>query len=81
MFVDGGVRRGVDIVKALALGASACMIGRAFAGGLAAAGEAGVARALAILASEFDTTLALLGANAPSEVGADNVWRGGGLPV
>jgi isopentenyl diphosphate isomerase/L-lactate dehydrogenase-like FMN-dependent dehydrogenase len=76
VFIDGGVRRGVDIVKAIALGASACLIGRAFAWGLAAAGEAGVARALAILAAELDTALALLGANSPNELGEHNLWRG-----
>ena len=49
ILVDGGVRRGVDIVKALALGASGCLIGRAYAYGLAAGGGAGVAKALGIL--------------------------------
>lgn len=76
VFVDGGVRRGVDIVKAITLGASACLIGRAFAWGLGAAGEVGVARALEILASEFDTALALLGVNSPGELGEQNLWRG-----
>lgn len=75
IFVDGGIRRGVDIVKALALGASACLIGRAFAYGLGAAGGPGVARALAILAAEFDTALALLGANSPTELGSKHLWR------
>lgn len=59
--LDGGVRRGSDVVKALALGAHACMIGRAWLYGLASAGEAGVARALAILRDEIDITLTLLG--------------------
>lgn len=77
VFIDGGVRRGVDIVKALALGASACLIGRAFAYGLGAAGGAGVARALAILAAEFDAALALLGVNSPGEIGARHLWRNG----
>ncbi|CAL1690505.1 Putative L-lactate dehydrogenase [Brevundimonas subvibrioides] len=58
---DGGVRRGSDIVKAVALGATACSIGRPYLYGLAAAGEAGVARALTILREEFDRTLALAG--------------------
>ena len=59
--LDGGVRRGSDVVKALALGAHACMIGRAWLYGLAAGGEQGVARALSILRDEIDITLALLG--------------------
>ena len=58
---DGGIRRGQDAVKAMALGARACLIGRAFMYGLAAQGEAGVTRAIDILAAEMDTTLALLG--------------------
>jgi L-lactate dehydrogenase (cytochrome) len=58
---DGGVRRGTDIVKALALGANAVAIGRAYLWGLAAGGEAGVARALSILEDELKRDMALLG--------------------
>lgn len=58
---DGGVRRGSDIVKALALGATACSIGRPYLYGLAARGEAGVARTLRILRDELERTLALAG--------------------
>jgi NAD(P)H-dependent flavin oxidoreductase YrpB (nitropropane dioxygenase family) len=58
---DGGVRRGSDIVKALALGATACSIGRPYLYGLAAGGESGVARALKFLRDEFERTLALAG--------------------
>ena len=58
---DGGVRRGSDIVKALALGATACSIGRAYLYGLAAAGEAGVDRVLSLLFAEFERTLILSG--------------------
>lgn len=61
VLVDGGVRRGSDIVKALALGASACIVGRAGLYGLAAGGQAGVERAIDILQKEIDITLALLG--------------------
>jgi L-lactate dehydrogenase (cytochrome) len=61
LLLDGGVRRGSDIVKAMALGANGCMVGRAFLYGLAAMGEAGVARAIDILIKEVDTTLGLLG--------------------
>jgi len=59
--MDGGVRRGSDIVKALCLGARAVLCGRAYAYGLAAAGEAGVTRALDILRADVERTLRLLG--------------------
>ncbi len=62
VLMDGGIRRGGDIVKAICLGARAVLIGRAYAYGLAAAGEAGVARALAILRADIERTLKLLGA-------------------
>ena len=58
---DGGIRRGGDVVKALALGATSCMIGRAFLYGLGARGEEGVERALDILLAEMDRAMALLG--------------------
>ena len=61
VLMDGGIRRGSDIVKALALGAKGCLVGRAGLYGLASAGEAGVARAIDILRTEIDVTLALLG--------------------
>src|SRR5581483_6732046 len=61
VYMDGGVRRGSDIVKAICLGARAVLIGRAYAYGLAAAGEAGVARAIQILHDDFERTLRLLG--------------------
>lgn len=60
---DGGIRRGADVVKALALGATACSIGRPYLYGLAAGGEAGVDRALTLLSEEFERTLTLLGVN------------------
>lgn len=59
--LDGGIRRGTDVVKALALGARACMLGRPYLYGLAAGGQAGVERALAILRADIDRALALLG--------------------
>lgn len=59
--LDGGIRRGSDVVKAIALGARACMIGRPFLYGLAADGQAGVELTLDILSKEIDRTLALLG--------------------
>ena len=61
ILMDGGIRRGTDIVKALCLGARAVLCGRAYAYGLAAAGEAGVYRAIEILRTELDRTLRLLG--------------------
>ena len=61
ILMDGGIRRGSDIVKALALGAKGCLIGRAGLYGLASRGEAGVTRAIDILRTEIDVTLALLG--------------------
>ena len=61
VILDGGVRRGGDILKALALGARACMAGRPFLYGLAAGGERGVTRAIDLLRNETDNNLALLG--------------------
>lgn len=61
VYLDGGIRRGSDVVKALALGATACMIGRPYVYGLAAGGEAGVRLVLDTFVSEIDATLALLG--------------------
>jgi isopentenyl diphosphate isomerase/L-lactate dehydrogenase-like FMN-dependent dehydrogenase len=61
VLMDGGIRRGSDIVKAICLGAKAVLCGRAYAYGLAAAGEAGVTRALEILRADVDRTLKLLG--------------------
>jgi (S)-mandelate dehydrogenase len=65
---DSGIRRGTDIAKALALGADAVLIGRATLFGLAAAGEQGASRAIAILREEFDRTLALAGARSIDEL-------------
>lgn len=61
VLMDGGIRRGGDIVKAICLGARAVLIGRAYAYGLAAAGEAGVTRAIQILTADLERTLRLLG--------------------
>jgi isopentenyl diphosphate isomerase/L-lactate dehydrogenase-like FMN-dependent dehydrogenase len=69
VFVDGGVRRGTDVLKALALGARAAMIGRAMLWGLAARGEEGVAHVLELLRAEIELGLALLGCPSPAHVG------------
>jgi L-lactate dehydrogenase (cytochrome) len=61
VWMDGGIRRGTDIVKAICMGARAVLCGRAYAYGLAAAGEAGVTRAVEILRTDLDRTLRLLG--------------------
>jgi L-lactate dehydrogenase (cytochrome) len=61
VLVDGGIRRGGDILKALCMGARACLVGRAYAYGLMAAGGVGVARAIAILKADLERTMALLG--------------------
>jgi 4-hydroxymandelate oxidase len=68
VYLDSGVRRGSDVAVALALGASAVLVGRPVMWGLAAAGEAGANRALGILRDELTTTLALLGAASPAEL-------------
>ncbi len=68
VLMDGGVRRGSDIVKALCMGARAVLIGRAYAYGLTAAGEAGVTRALEILQVDLDRTLRLLGCQSVAEL-------------
>jgi L-lactate dehydrogenase (cytochrome) len=80
VLMDGGVRRGGDIVKAMCLGARAVLIGRAYAYGLACAGEAGVARALQILQHDMKHTLRLLGCDRVTELDSSLIsypseWR------
>jgi L-lactate dehydrogenase (cytochrome) len=65
---DSGIRTGMDIMRALALGAKSCMIGRAYAYGLGAAGQEGVAKAIDLLAKELTTTMGLCGVNRISEI-------------
>jgi (S)-mandelate dehydrogenase len=76
VLVDGGFRRGTDVVKALALGAQGVLLGRAALYGLAAGGELGVDRALAILTSEIDRALGQLGVNSVAELGPHLLRRG-----
>lgn len=78
VILDGGIRRGTDIVKALALGARAVGIGRPYLYGLAAAGEAGVARAIAILAEELRRAMALMGCADLAAIGREQVLPPGG---
>jgi L-lactate dehydrogenase (cytochrome) len=68
VLLDGGIRRGTDIVKAICLGARAVLCGRAYAYGLAAAGEAGIARAMEILRVDLERTLKLLGCASIAEL-------------
>jgi isopentenyl diphosphate isomerase/L-lactate dehydrogenase-like FMN-dependent dehydrogenase len=80
VLMDGGIRRGSDIVKAICLGAKAVLIGRAYAYGLAAAGYPGVVRALEILRADVDRTLRLLGCSSIAALDASYVnypqhWR------
>ena len=73
VLVDGGVRRGTDIVKALALGARAVLVGRPVLWGLAAGGEAGATLALGLLRTEFDLAMALAGAPTVADITRDLV--------
>jgi L-lactate dehydrogenase (cytochrome) len=65
---DGGIRSGQDVMRAIALGARACLSGRAYIYGLGAGGQAGVARAIEIIRNELDTSMALTGVNRIEEI-------------
>lgn len=73
VLLDGGIRRGADVAKALALGAKAVLIGRAYAYGLAAGGRQGVALAIDILRSELERTMRLLGVGSVHDLGAEQI--------
>jgi L-lactate dehydrogenase (cytochrome) len=73
VLLDGGVRRGTDVLKAVALGAKACMIGRPYMYGLAAKGRAGVTQALELLRNEIDLALALSGNTRLSELDRSSI--------
>jgi isopentenyl diphosphate isomerase/L-lactate dehydrogenase-like FMN-dependent dehydrogenase len=75
VIVDGGIRRGTDVIVALALGATAVQVGRPALWGLAVDGEAGARRVLEILREELDLALALLGCRSPAEVTRDHLRR------
>jgi L-lactate dehydrogenase (cytochrome) len=75
IWVDGGIRSGQDVMKALALGAKGTMVGRAFMYALGAMGEAGVTRMLQILQSELDVSMALSGVRTIGEIGRHNLFQ------
>jgi len=74
LLVDGGIRRGTDVFKALALGASAVLVGRPMVQGLAVAGAPGVARAIRLLRDELEVTMALTGCATLDDIGPDRLW-------
>lgn len=74
VLVDGGIRRGTDLFKALALGADAALIGRPALHGLAHGGARGVAHVLRLLRDEFEATLALTGCASVEQIGIDRLW-------
>jgi isopentenyl diphosphate isomerase/L-lactate dehydrogenase-like FMN-dependent dehydrogenase len=75
VLMDGGIRRGVDVVTALALGAKAVLTGRAVLWGLAVSGEQGVAHVLEMLRAETEMALALLGCTSPDQLTRAHVAR------
>ncbi len=76
VLMDGGIRSGQDVLKAMALGAKGVMIGRAYIYGLGAMGEAGVAASLACIRKELDVTMALCGLRDIKQASADNLVKG-----
>lgn len=78
--LDGGVRRGTDVVKALALGADAVAVGRPILWGLATEGEAGVLRVLEILRDELDEAMALCGVPTLADIGPELIFPGDAAP-
>src|SRR5437660_47601 len=79
LMFDGGIRSGQDVLRALALGARSCMIGRAYLYGLGAAGQAGVTKAIDIIRNELDTTMALTGITSITAAGPQIIAAGGGI--
>lgn len=75
IIVDGGIRRGTDIFKALALGANACSLGRAYVRGLSAGGQPGVEKALAILKAEFERCMILAGCASIDQITPEHIRR------
>ena len=81
LLVDGGIRRGIDIAIALALGADAVLVGRPALWGLAVGGERGARRVLELLRAELELTLALCGCPTPAELGPQHLQRAPGASV
>jgi len=77
IILDSGIRRGTHVLKALALGANACMVGRPYLYGLAAGGQPGVARALQLLRTEIELDMKLMGCRSLSEVTSDCLYQRG----
>jgi 4-hydroxymandelate oxidase len=75
VLVDGGIRRGVDVAIAIALGADAVLVGRPVLWGLAVEGEAGALRVLELLRAELELALVLCGCASPAQLGRDRVRR------
>ena len=75
VWLDGGIRSGQDVIRALALGAKGTLIGRAYVYGLGAMGEAGVTKCLQIIANELDLTMAFCGLRDVNTVDASILWR------
>ncbi len=75
LLVDGGIRRGTDVLKALALGASAVLVGRAYLSGLAVGGADGVARVVSILRRELEMAMALTGRTSIKAIDASVIWK------
>ncbi|MEB3768211.1 alpha-hydroxy acid oxidase [Acinetobacter sp. MD2] len=72
---DGGIRRGSDVFKAIALGASAVLIGRPYIYGLATAGALGVAHVIRCILEEFEVTMALMGTSTLKEINSEHIYR------
>jgi isopentenyl diphosphate isomerase/L-lactate dehydrogenase-like FMN-dependent dehydrogenase len=81
LYLDGGVRRGTDVIKALALGANAVFVVRPYLWGLAVAGEAGVRHVVELLREELELAMSLVGAKSPAELSSSSVSHVGGLPT
>ena len=77
LLLDGGIRRGTDVFKALALGASAVLVGRPVVHALATAGAPGVAHVLHLLRAELEMAMALTGCRTLAEIDESRIWRGG----
>lgn len=75
VLMDGGIRRGTDVFKALALGARAVLIGRPYLHGLAADGGPGVVRVIEILRTELEMTMGLMGCRTLTQIDHDRIWR------